>query len=122
MVERGVNQSLTQLQNNDVFANTPKELMIYVYDAIKHEYIKARYWRNLAEKIDSIETLRDEYSIEIINKAYHAVNIVDYLGVLNQSTSEFEDLREELKLPETLNKNLGYADYEQKLSPFYKRL
>lgn len=115
VVERGVNQSLTQLQNNDVFANTPKELMIYVYDAIKHEYIKARYWRNLAEKIDSIETLRDEYSIEIINKAYHAVNIVDYLGVLNQSTSEFEDLREELKLPETLNKKpLGYADYEQK--------
>ncbi|MFW5779823.1 MAG: leucine-rich repeat protein [Bacillota bacterium] len=120
IVERGVNQTLTKLQNENVFANTPQELMIYVYDNIRHEYVKARYWRDFSQKIGTIESLRDMYSTQIIQKEYSAINIKKYLGVYNPETYQYDDLEDELDMPEVFDKkSLGYADYSEETYTTY---
>lgn len=83
---RGVNESLVELQSSNVFMGTPTELMIYVpYHALEN-YLKARYWKLITTQISTIESLEDDFSIELIEHRYKTARVVAYLGIRDTQT------------------------------------
>ncbi len=95
-------QSITQLQNESVFSDTPTELMIYVPSAAKQEYIKARYWKNFAQRIGIKESVVEGYSVEDTVYSYQGIRITEYLGIYNSQTTIYDKSFQNLFIaPET---------------------
>lgn len=89
IILRGSNESITELQNDNVFVGTPTELMIYVPTNAMKDYIRARYWKSITSKIGNLESLNNDFSIDIINRVYNGARVVQYLGVHNVQTGAY---------------------------------
>lgn len=104
ILSRGSEQDITQLQSESVFADTPVELMIYVPAAAKQDYVKARYWKNYAQRIGAKESIVEGYSVEDTTYNYQGIRITEYLGILNPVNSVYDkSFQDQFVTPETVS-------------------
>lgn len=94
IIERTSIDGVVGLENDKVFNGTPPELVIYVDRVALQDYLKARYWKDIASQIGEKEKINGDYTVEDVEDTYFITVIKEYKGIYDSFTAGYDTSRQ----------------------------